>query len=427
MKTKLIGKSGAPTHSFVTFRCDEDRDQAIDKLEGYEWKNKKLIVRKANPIPDPLVEKRNESEKSDETKDKKRVKTEEKQMSDEELSNALNDKISCFWKMCYNQQMKEKFYSINSFIVKLNKEISKTNNEDYPHNKCCLLEDLRVSPVVNGYRNKCEFTVGIDKTVGFRLGLYRDGTVKVISPALNCPIIGDKMRNALNGCQKYISTESKLIGFDPEFNSGHWIQCVVRTTRNDSMIIFCLHPQQQTPEELKEEKQKIKKFFENNTEFGVNSVYIHISSKRHQMSNEHLDHLFGQQYIFETLEMERELKFRISPLAFFQINTIGAKICFETIADLIKPTKEIILLDICCGTGTIGLSLASKVRKVIGIELNGDAICDAEFNAKSNGITNVEYIEGKAEDMIGKALELCGFDTEIVAVIDPPRAGLSKH
>ena len=123
--------------------------------------------------------------------------------------------------------------------------------------------------------------------------------------------------------------------------------------------------------------------------------------------------------------MDTSIEFRISPLAFFQINTIGAQICFESIADLIKPNPELILLDICCGTGTIGLCLASKVKKVIGIELNGDAISDAKFNAQSNSISNVQFIEGKAEEKIGSALDSCGYDSEIVAVIDPPRAGLS--
>ncbi len=45
-------------------------------------------------------------------------------------------------------------------------------------NKCCPLEDVKVSPIVNGYRNKCEFSVGIDKSVGFRLGLYKEGSMK---------------------------------------------------------------------------------------------------------------------------------------------------------------------------------------------------------------------------------------------------------
>ena len=124
LKTKLIGKHGAPTHSFVTFRCDEDRDEAILKLDNYLWKNTNLIVRKANPIPDPLVEKRNET-KSDVKKDIKRFKTEEPLLTDEEMSDKLNDKIAGFWKMDYKQQKEQKLKSINNFLTTLRREVVK--------------------------------------------------------------------------------------------------------------------------------------------------------------------------------------------------------------------------------------------------------------------------------------------------------------
>jgi tRNA/tmRNA/rRNA uracil-C5-methylase (TrmA/RlmC/RlmD family) len=64
------------------------------------------------------------------------------------------------------------------------------------------------------------------------------------------------------------------------------------------------------------------------------------------------------------------------------------------------------------------------VNKVYGIELNEDAINDAKFNAQSNGISNIEFIQGKAEDVISNVLE--NLDSELVAIIDPPRAGLRE-
>lgn len=65
------------------------------------------------------------------------------------------------------------------------------------------------------------------------------------------------------------------------------------------------------------------------------------------------------------------------------------------------------------------------MRKVIGIELNGDAICDARFNAELNSISNIEFHCGRAEQMIGKILDKLGpDDTDVVAILDPPRSGL---
>ena len=114
---KLIGRSGAPTHSFVTFRCDEDRDEAINKLHNYLWKSKELCVKKANPIPDPLVEKRNvlkTESNSDQKSDSKRIKLEE--LAETDLGNAINDKIASLWKMPYNQQIvKKKKYFTTGF------------------------------------------------------------------------------------------------------------------------------------------------------------------------------------------------------------------------------------------------------------------------------------------------------------------------
>ncbi len=81
------------------------------------------------------------------------------------------------------------------------------------------------------------------------------------------------------------------------------------------------------------------------------------------------------------------------------------------------------MLDLCCGTGTIGLSLAHVVQKVIGIELIEDAIKDAHFNAKENGIENVEYIAAKVEQALPAALQSIK-NLPSVAVVDPPRAGL---
>jgi tRNA (uracil-5-)-methyltransferase len=87
-----------------------------------------------------------------------------------------------------------------------------------------------------------------------------------------------------------------------------------------------------------------------------------------------------------------------------------------------RPTTT--LLDICCGTGTIGLMMARRVGKVIGLEMVASAIEDAKENAKLNGIENAVYVCGKAEDTLQPALDLHAITTDIVGIVDPPRAGL---
>jgi len=99
------------------------------------------------------------------------------------------------------------------------------------------------------------------------------------------------------------------------------------------------------------------------------------------------------------------------------------------VAETKEPTKPVdhkdtILLDICCGTGTIGLSLASRVKKVVGLELVESAVEDAKRNMALNKIKNAEFICGRAEATINGVLAKYGQNSQVVGIVDPPRSGL---
>ena len=88
---------------------------------------------------------------------------------------------------------------------------------------------------------------------------------------------------------------------------------------------------------------------------------------------------------------------------------------------------ETILLDIYSGTGSIGLSLASKVKKLIGIEIVEDAVLDARKNASENGISNAEFVCGKAEEALAQVLKQIETGQTPLAIVDPPRSGLHHN
>ena len=113
-------------------------------------------------------------------------------------------------------------------------------------------------------------------------------------------------------------------------------------------------------------------------------------------------------------------------IAFFQVNTTGAEALCELLRSLVGATKETVLLDVCCGTGTLGLSLASSVKRLIGIEMCAPAVEDARANAARNGITNALFIAKKAEEATLSVLEnlSAAEKRSLVAIVDPPRAGL---
>lgn len=447
VKIKIVDKIRPPI-AYVTFSSEQLRDEAISKLDQLNWKSQILKVKKADPIADPFVSKRNAIKNDEEANvNKKRIKIDEN-LSEEELGNLVNDQITPLWKMPYEEQLEFKYKAVHHFLCNLLKQILKIDRnlgklapklfswaktaKQIHNGACCQLEKIKRSPIENGYRNKCEFNVGTDKTVGFRLGLYKSGSMKVAQPPLNSMIISDQMRKGLVMIQKYIKEMSSFQGFNPETNLGHWKQVVIRTTKNYCMIIVFLHPQELSTDEIDQEKNKLTNFLAENLDCGVNSMFIHICRERNKICSSKLEHLYGEKHIYEFI-MENNINIRISPLAFFQINTSAAQICYETIGQLANVSSKTIILDLCCGTGTIGLYLAPKVKKVIGIEVVKEAIEDAKENAKINGIENVEYFQGKIEDLLDEKLDNVitqysgsDIDIDIVAIIDPPRPGLRK-
>ncbi|XP_055653660.1 tRNA (uracil-5-)-methyltransferase homolog A isoform X2 [Falco peregrinus] len=155
---------------------------------------------------------------------------------------------------------------------------------------------------------------------------------------------------------------------------------------------------------------------------GVTSLYFVEEGQRKSPNLEDLplEHVAGDKYIYEEL---LGLKFRISPHAFFQVNTEAAEVLYTAIRDWAQLSQESTVLDICCGTGTIGISLAKKVKKVIGIELCQEAVQDAKVNAQINELSNIEFHCGKAEDIVPSLINILA-PQNLVTIVDPPRAGL---
>ena len=123
--------------------------------------------------------------------------------------------------------------------------------------------------------------------------------------------------------------------------------------------------------------------------------------------------LIGSSHIYERLG---ELRLRISSGSFFQVNTSQAENLVGVVRRYLEPTGDEVLLDAYCGVGTFGLSLATRVNQVIGIEESPSAIEDARINAR--GLEHVSFYEGRVEDM------LPGIEANVdLAVLDPPRVG----
>ncbi|KAH7957525.1 hypothetical protein HPB52_019821 [Rhipicephalus sanguineus] len=292
----------------------------------------------------------------------------------------------------------------------------------------CPLEPIKASPVVDGYRNKNEFTVGRhletgEVVVGFRISSYRQGSMSVASAA-DLPNVPESAKKVAQCFQDYVQQSGKE-PFNPETHEGYWRQLTVRTTSKDHiMAIAVIHPQALSEEHISQEKEKLRQFFTEGPgkSAGVTSFHFQrFDKKRSDEEQPDYEHVFGTEDIEENL---LGLTFQVSPDAFFQVNTPAAEVLYRTAEHVAGLSTQTTLLDICCGTGTIGLSLASKVKRVYGVEVCRRAVQNAKRNAELNGIKNASFVQGKAEDVIQDVIRTVGDSEEIVAIVDPPRQGL---
>ncbi|KAL4716706.1 hypothetical protein ACJJTC_004825 [Scirpophaga incertulas] len=415
---------------YACFQNDEDRSKAIIALNGYSWKGKTLIAEIAKPAPDPLVRKR-KKEEVDASKLKK------KKVDDRPQDERLKDTATPYWNMPYEEQLKLKEKEIRDVLLKYDNEVWKISKERRAdieqkrkiHNGLSFqLQPIKKSPITEGYRNKCEFTVGIDEetqlpTVGFRLGTYATGTVGV-APIQSIIHISDATKKAVLLFEKFVC-KSELKPFSPADFSGYWRYFTVRHsfTTGDVMLIVAMHQQNLKEDELKKIQDDLVQHFSSDEAAACNikSVYFELVTKKRVGDGESrsLTHLMGSTHIIDTV---LGLQFRISPEAFFQINTAGASILYQSAIDMSQVTENSTVVDICCGTGTIGLGFAKHCKNVLGLELVPEAVNDAKANAKLNGIGNCEFFAGRAEDILSSVLARA--EGDVVAIVDPPRAGL---
>ena len=129
--------------------------------------------------------------------------------------------------------------------------------------------------------------------------------------------------------------------------------------------------------------------------------------------------LYGPGYIIDKIG---DIKYRISPLSFYQVNPGQTKKLYQTALEFAGLTGGETVWDLYCGIGTISLFLAQKAGKVYGVEIIPQAIDDARTNARLNNLENVEFFVGKAEEVLPEQYEKNHITADVI-VVDPPRKG----
>ncbi|XP_043701826.1 zinc finger CCCH domain-containing protein 24 [Telopea speciosissima] len=306
----------------------------------------------------------------------------------------------------------------------------------------CKLEGILESPLVNEYRNKCEFSVGYSvqgkPTVGFMLGNFREGVTAVEEP-VSCPNVSRIACRFASIFQEFLQ-HSTLPIWNRINNKGFWRQLTVREGRGRGQTVETENPVSNISEVMvmvqvsssgfddeliTSELQRMTRLLasgaaENSPPLPLTALVVqdHTGISNVAPADAPLCTLpipkaectSGPDAISNTTEARIHdyicnLRFSISPTAFFQVNTLAAEKLYFLAGEWAGLGPDTLLFDICCGTGTIGLTLAHQVGMVVGIEMNASAVTDAHQNAEINGIKNCRFVCGKAEDVMGSLLK----------------------
>ncbi|EDL45725.1 hypothetical protein, conserved [Plasmodium vivax] len=342
---------------------------------------------------------------------------------------------------------------------------------------------------INGYRNKCEFTISYDENnnveIGFVTGKMktdvsdtgedRNGTddnncnfsehnisnsASPMNESQTTKLRNKKQKQAyflnpivksvedcvhIHPCMKQVVQEMKSIikdstypVFDRVYKTGVWRILVVRFNSLKELMITV-----QTYSLDQKKKKEIKKLLINRltkkkdevcmsfSDYKVVSLYL----QEHENSNDSTnqspnEHLWGVEYLEEIILNNR---FLLTPSCFFQVNHSSCEILYKRVIDYIQISekKQNYIFDLCCGTGTISICAANELKgedvHIVGIDICEDSIMCANKNAEMNKIKNYKFLQGRVEELFSNEIKnVSEKNANVIVIVDPPRCGLAN-
>ncbi len=300
--------------------------------------------------------------------------------------------------IAYSEQLKKKQKMVNHLLQKYGK-VDPVLGMDNPYY----------------YRNKIHRTFGRDRRGNIISGTYQAGTHQIV-PVEECLIEDKKCQEVIHTIQGMLKS-FKIKTYDEDTGYGLLRHVLVRRGihTGEIMVVLVLG----SPI-LPSKNQFVKALRKTHPE--ITTVVLNVNDKKTSMIlGEREILLYGKGYITDTL---CGCSFRVSHKSFYQVNPVQTEKLYETAVRFAGLTGKEQVIDAYCGTGTIGIVAAKQAGKVLGIELNKDAVRDARANAKANGIKNIEFQQGDAGEVI-VAMAARGAKADVV-FMDPPRAGSNE-
>ena len=250
------------------------------------------------------------------------------------------------------------------------------------------------------------------------LGMHKRGSFYDIVTVSDCQIVDEDYRKILC-CVKEYFAKRNMSFYHRLRHEGYLRHLLVRKAAKTGEILIALVTTTQEEHDLEPFKEALLALELDGKIVGI--LHTKNDSVADVVQSDETVVLYGQDYFYEEL---LGLKFRISQFSFFQTNTYGAEVLYETAREYIGSLstdgeKDKVVFDLYSGTGTIAQMMASVAGKVIGVEIVEEAVEAAKKNAKLNGLDNCEFIAGDVLKVIDEIEEKPDF-----IILDPPRDGI---
>ncbi len=269
---------------------------------------------------------------------------------------------------------------------------------------------------VNRYRNKAQLPIGRDREGGAVLGFYAFHSHRIID-CDDCALQPEIFKTVMDVTRDFIERTNTDI-YDESTGKGRLRHLYIRLgeVTNELMVCYVVNGNG-----LKQEDMLIKMLRES-----LPNLKTVVFNSNREKTNVILGNknrvAYGKGYITDVL---CGLKFKISPFSFWQVNRTQAEKLYSKAKEYAKLSGDEVLLDLYCGTGTIGLTMAQDCKQLVGVEIVEDAVNDAKANAEANGINNARFICADAPTA-AEQLRKEGTAPDVV-ILDPPRKGCGEE
>lgn len=274
------------------------------------------------------------------------------------------------------------------------------------------ISDVLASEDVYNYRNKIiePFSVYGNKII---TGFFKRKSHEVFEVDEN--ILNSKLGNRIIKELKEILNKNKISVYNEITHKRLLRNVMIRTNSNNEAMLVLIINSNKITENIKNLLFRLREKIDE-----IKSIYISLNSKKtNTVIGEKNIFIYGEESIKENLN---GIEFHISPTSFFQINVKQAKRLYDIAINFFDNIDDKYIVDAYSGTGTIGMIMAKKAKKVYAIEIVKSASEDGERTAKENGIENIEFINGSVEKEL---VNLINANKRIDTIIfDPPRKGL---